>query len=183
MLSVEKQQKFTVKLQEDIMDLLCQSLKEVFTSYVRYHNFDLNLIFNFSYGGQLLDTDYSSLMNGFSSPGSNAHPDNIARWQNPGDITDVPRLTVDNNDDNATSTRFLFDNNYLRLKSLTFGYNLPSDYLSKIGLSNVRFFVQADNVFTFQSHKGIDPEQAFNGVTNRRSPQYRTISTGVTVSF
>jgi TonB-linked SusC/RagA family outer membrane protein len=154
-----------------------------FSSYVKYHNFDLNLIFNYSVGGQLLDTDYSSLMNGFSSPGSNAHPDNITRWQNPGDITDVPRLTVDNNDDNSTSTRFLFDNDYLRLKSLTFGYNLPSDYLKKIGLDNVRFFVQADNVFTFQSHKGIDPEQAFNGVTNRRSPQYRTISTGVTVSF
>ena len=154
-----------------------------FTSYLKYGNFDLNLIFNFSVGGQLLDTDYSSLLNGFSSPGSNAHPDNLDRWQNPGDITNVPRLTVDNNDDNSLSTRFLYDNDYLRLKSLTFGYNLPSDALKRIGLDNVRFFVQADNVLTFQSHKGIDPEQSFNGTTARRSPQYRTISSGIVLSF
>ncbi|WP_026704148.1 SusC/RagA family TonB-linked outer membrane protein [Flavobacterium soli] len=154
-----------------------------FTSNMRYKNFDLNLIFNFSVGGQILDTDYSSLMNGFSSPGGNAHPDNLDRWQNPGDITNVPRLVIGNNNDAATSTRFLFDNDYLRLKSLTLGYNLPSDMVKSIGFSNVRFFVQADNVVTFQSHKGIDPEQSFAGTTARRSPQFRTVSTGVTLSF
>ncbi|MFY0483416.1 SusC/RagA family TonB-linked outer membrane protein [Flavobacterium sp. PLA-1-15] len=154
-----------------------------FTSNVRYKNFDLNLIFNFSVGGQILDTDYSSLMNGFGSPGGNAHPDNLNRWQNPGDITDVPRLVAGNNNDNARSTRFLFDNDYLRLKSLTLGYNLPSDMVNNIGFSNVRFFVQADNVVTFQSHKGIDPEQSFGGTTAFRSPQFRTVSTGVTLSF
>lgn len=154
-----------------------------FSSNMRYKNFDLNLIFNFSVGGQILDTDYSSLMNGFSSPGGNAHPDNINRWQNPGDITDVPRLTTGNNSDNATSTRFLYDNDYLRLKSLTFGYNLPSDMLKTIGFDNIRLFIQADNVLTFQSHEGIDPEQSFGGTTARRSPQYRTFSSGVTLSF
>lgn len=154
-----------------------------FTSNMRYKNFDLNLIFNFSVGGQILDTDYSSLMNGFSSPGSNAHPDNLNRWQNPGDITDVPRLVTGNNNDAAQSTKFLFDNDYLRLKSLTLGYNLPADMVKNVGFSNVRFFVQADNVVTFQSHKGIDPEQSFGGTTARRSPQFRTVSTGVTLSF
>lgn len=154
-----------------------------FTSNMRYKNFDLNLIFNFSVGGQILDTDYSSLMNGFGSPGSNAHPDNLNRWQNPGDITDVPRLVTGNNNDNARSTRFLFDNDYLRLKSLTLGYNLPGDMVKTVGFSNVRFFVQADNVVTFQSHKGIDPEQSFGGTTAFRSPQFRTVSTGVTLSF
>lgn len=154
-----------------------------FTSNMRYKNFDLNLIFNFSVGGQILDTDYSSLMNGFGSPGGNAHPDNSNRWQNPGDITDVPRLVAGNNNDNARSTRFLFDNDYLRLKSLTLGYNLPADMVKTAGFSNVRFFVQADNVVTFQSHKGIDPEQSFGGTTARRSPQFRTVSTGVTLSF
>ncbi|RYY00768.1 TonB-dependent receptor [bacterium] len=154
-----------------------------FTSNMKYKNFDLNLIFNFSVGGQILDSDYSSLMNGFSSGGSNAHPDNLNRWQNPGDITDVPRLIIGNNNDNQTSTRFLYDNDYLRLKSLTLGYNLPSDMVKTIGFTNVRFFVQADNVVTFQSHKGIDPEQSFAGTTGRRSPQFRTVSSGVTLSF
>jgi TonB-linked SusC/RagA family outer membrane protein len=154
-----------------------------FTSNFKYKNFDLNLIFNFSVGGQILDTDYSSLMNGFSSPGEAAHPDNLDRWQNPGDISRIPRLTSGQNNDNGTSTRFLFDNDYMRLKSLTFGYNLQSDALKTVGLNNVRLFVQADNVFTLQSHPGIDPEQAFNGVTGRRSPQFRTVSSGITLSF
>ncbi|KIX21970.1 hypothetical protein SY27_04630 [Flavobacterium sp. 316] len=154
-----------------------------FSSYLKYRQFDLNLIFNFSVGAQILDTDYSGITNSFSRPGANAHPDVFDRWQNPGDVTDYPRLTIDNNDSNARSTRYLFDNDYLRLKSLTLGYSLPSELLSRTGIDNVRLFIQADNVLTFQSHKGIDPEQSFDGTTNRRSPQYRTFTTGVKVSF
>ncbi|AUP78802.1 SusC/RagA family TonB-linked outer membrane protein [Flavivirga eckloniae] len=154
-----------------------------FTSFVRYKQFDLNVLFNFSFGSYLLDNDYAALINPFESPGGSAHPDNFSAWKNPGDISDFPLLLASNNDHSARSTRFLFKNDYVRLKSLTFGYNLPQSTIDRVGLSKLRFFLQADNIFTWQSHKGIDPEQAFNGVSNNRSPLSKTITSGILLEF
>ena len=154
-----------------------------FTNYIKYKQFDLSILVNFSFGGTLLDTDYSGLISQFSNPGSAHHVDIRNRWQKPGDITDYPLLLAGNNSHASRSTRFLFDNDYVRLKSLTFGYNLPSSLTDRIGLSSFRLFVQADNIFTWQSHKGIDPEQAFNGLTNNRSPLSKTITTGAIIQF
>ncbi|PKQ43500.1 SusC/RagA family TonB-linked outer membrane protein [Confluentibacter flavum] len=154
-----------------------------FSNYIRYKQFDLNILANFSFGGTLLDTDYSGLINQGQYAGTPTHVDTKNRWQQPGDITDYPLLLTDNNDHASRSTRFLFDNDYVRLKSLTFGYNIPELATSKMGFSSVRLFVQADNILTFQSHKGIDPEQAFNGLTSNRSPLSRTITTGAILQF
>lgn len=154
-----------------------------FTNTVRYKQFDLSILSNFSFGGYLLDTDYSGLINQFQNPGSNHHIDTVNRWQNPGDITDYPLLTTANNSHNQRSSKFLFKNDYIRLKSLTLGYNLPASVLDGIGVSQFRIFLQADNILTWQSHKGIEPEQAFNGVTNNRSPLSKTITTGAILKF
>ncbi|ULC60226.1 TonB-dependent receptor [Flaviramulus sp. BrNp1-15] len=154
-----------------------------FTSFMKYKQFDLNVLVNFSFGGTLLDTDYSGLINQFQNPGVGHHTDTQNRWQQPGDISDYPLLLTGNNNHASRSTRFLFDNDYVRLKSLTFGYNLPSSITEKIGLSSFRLFIQADNILTWQSHKGIDPEQAFNGLTSNRSPLSKTITTGAIVQF
>jgi TonB-linked SusC/RagA family outer membrane protein len=154
-----------------------------FTTSLQYKNFDLNILANFSFGGQLLDTDYSGLINGFASAGRGVHPDVVNRWQQPGDITDYPLLLASNNDSSSRSSRFLFDNDYIRLKSLTFGYTLPKSVMEKIGFSSIRVFVQADNILTWQSHKGIEPEQSFAGTTARRSPLSKTITTGAILKF
>ena len=154
-----------------------------FTSFVRYKQFDLNVLFNFSFGAYLLDTDYSTLINPFKNPGGSVHPDNFNAWKSPGDITNFPLLLASNNDHASRSTRFLFKNDYIRLKSLTFGYNLPQSLIERAGLSKLRLFLQADNIFTWQTHDGIDPEQAFNGITNNRSPLSKTITSGIILEF
>lgn len=63
------------------------------------------------------------------------------------------------------------------------GYNLPKNASKDIGVSNIRFFLQGDNLLTWQSHKGLDPEQSFAGTTNNRSYNLRTFSFGVKVDF
>lgn len=72
------------------------------------------------------------------------------------DITNVPVNIMANNQNNALSSRFLFKNDFIRLKSLTFGYNVKEDLLETMGVSSMRVFLQGDNVWTWQSHKGID---------------------------
>ncbi|WP_299124912.1 TonB-dependent receptor [uncultured Winogradskyella sp.] len=154
-----------------------------FNTNLRYKQFDLSALFNFSLGGYLLDTDYSGLVNNFDAVGASAHPDNFNAWSQPGDITDFPRLTTSNNNFNSQSTRWLFKNDYVRLKSLTVGYNLPQVALEDIGLSSVRVYFQGDNLLTWQTHGGIDPEQAFNGLTANRSPLQRTFTFGTLIEF
>ena len=147
-----------------------------FTNFFKYKNIDLNILFNFSYGSYVYDSTYASLMSGFKSAGRAAHQDLESRWQQPGDITDVPLFLASNNDFNSQSTRFLFKNDYIRLKALNFGYNLPQSLIEKAKLSKLRLFLQADNLWTYQSHKGIDPEQDFGGGTNSRSYNQRVVS-------
>lgn len=154
-----------------------------FNTSLRYKDFDFSVLFNFSFGAYIYDSDYSGLIANMSSIGSSAHPDNLNAWSQPGDITDFPRLTIANNSFNNRSTRFLFKNDFVRMKNISFGYNLPTDVLSKVGLSKLRLYILGENMFTWQSHKGIDPEQSFNGLTANRSPLQKTLTIGTQIEF
>jgi TonB-linked SusC/RagA family outer membrane protein len=155
-----------------------------FTNYLRVGNFDMNILMNFSFGGYIYDSQYAALMGSLETPGGNsASPDLAKRWTKPGDVTDVPLLLADNNDFNAQSTRFLFRNDYVRLRALNIGYNLPKSLTDRAQLSNMRVFFQGDNLLTFASHKGLDPEQSLAGTTNNRSFNQRIVSLGLNLTF
>ena len=152
-----------------------------FSSFFKYKCFDLNLLFNYSLGSYIFNTDYAQLLNTFRFAGSSAHPDNLNAWQQPGDTSDVPLLLASNNSNGSASTRFLEKNDWLRLRALTFGYNLPSGTID--GISKLRLFFQADNLFTWATLDDTEPEQAFNGTTNNRSPLSKTLSGGLIIEF
>ncbi|WP_422090555.1 SusC/RagA family TonB-linked outer membrane protein [Tenacibaculum ovolyticum] len=153
------------------------------TTDLKYKNFDFNMLFNFSIGSQVYDSSYAGLMDGFSRPGYTASTDIAGRWQKPGDVTDIPLLLNSQNDFNGTSTRFLFDNDYVRLKAITLGYTIPKDIVKRTALQSVRLYVRGDNLFTFQSHEGLDPEQNIAGTTDSRSSLLKTFSVGLNVQF
>jgi TonB-linked SusC/RagA family outer membrane protein len=154
-----------------------------FSNYLKLKNFDVNLLFNYSFGGKILDGTYQGLMGSLSSVGRQLTTDIENRWQKPGDIADVPKLTISNNDYNQRSSKFLFKNNYIRLRALSAGYNMPESLLSIAKIKSCRFYLQADNIFTWQSHKGIDPEQNFAGTTDDRSNALKTWSLGIQLGF
>ena len=76
-----------------------------------------------------------------------------------------------------------FKNDYIRLKALTLGYSLPASTVERFGMSGLRIFFQGDNLLTFQSHKGIDPEQSLAGTTNNRSYNQKIFSFGINLDF
>lgn len=153
-----------------------------FSNYFKYKSFDLNFLFNFSFGAYILDSQYANLLVA-DSPGSQISADIDNRWQKPGDISDIPLLLSTQNDFSSTSTRWLFKNDYVRLKAVTLGYNIPEKFVRQLGISNFRLYVQADNIWTWQSHKGIDPEQSFAGTVNNRSYNLKTVSFGFKLGF
>ncbi len=89
----------------------------------------------------------------------------LDRWKKPGDITDIPRHGVYTEFD----SRLLEDASFLRLKNLMLGYSLPDDLLKKTGfIRGLRFYAQAQNLFTFTKFSGLDPE----GTSNLYAAQY-----------
>ena len=162
-----------------------QSLPEIiggFNANIEYKNFDFSMLLNFSLGGYVYDSSYASLMGGFENI-RQGHVDLNNRWQAAGDVTDVPLVLNSQNDFNSTSSRFLFENDYLRVKNLTLGYTLNAVDLTKFGISSVRVFAQATNPFTFHSHFGIDPEQNLSGTTSSRSYQLKTYTIGLNIDL
>ncbi|GGK68182.1 SusC/RagA family TonB-linked outer membrane protein [Rufibacter glacialis] len=156
-----------------------------FSNNLRYKGFDFNLLFAYSFGGKILNTDYSGLMGGGSSAGTNWNADILDRWQKEGDITDVPRLgTGQSLNANARSSRFLTDASYVRMRNITLGYTLPSAVQERMRMKGLRVFVQGDNLWTWSKGlDGMDPEQSLDGITSNSFPTMKTYSIGVRASF
>lgn len=146
---------------------------------ITYKNFDLSGLLTFKIGGKILDTDYTSILHNGNSGGRAWGVEMLDRWTPDNRYTDVPALSTTTNNWTSISSRFLYSGTYARLKNLSIGYTLPTDYFEKIGLKKFRIYVQGENLLTFYKHKGMDPEQALDGTTYFRYPAMRTITFGL----
>lgn len=82
-----------------------------------------------------------------------------SRWEEPGDIATHPKLAMNGNKaSNKTSSRYLEDGSYLRIKNVTLAYNASQKVADAIGAKNLKVFVSGDNLFTFTKFSGMDPE-------------------------
>lgn len=152
------------------------------TANINYKNFDFSTLLYFSFGSYQYDSQYASLMSGMER-NDQGHPDLANRWQQPGDVTDVPLLLNTSNDFNATSTRFLYKNDWGRVKSISLGYTFDDEVNTRLKTQSIRVFLQGDNLFTLSSKDGIDPEQTLSGLTGSRSYQLKTISLGLNIKI
>jgi TonB-linked SusC/RagA family outer membrane protein len=109
------------------------------------------------------------------------------RWQNPGDITDEPKVVANTTGYNASrpSTRFLFDGDYVRLKDIVLGYSLPSAWERKIGFSDISLYVRGTNLWTWVKDKGLlyDPEVRADGYTRLTTPPVKSVVFGLNLKF
>lgn len=114
---------------------------------------------------------------------------NNVRIANPN--TNMPRAGRDiYYDNNRTSSRYVEDASYLRIKNITFGYTVPTKWLRKYSLESVRAYVNVQNLYTFTDYSGYDPEVGLSphsdnvfGLDYGRYPSPRTITFGLNVSF
>lgn len=158
-----------------------------FNANVSYKGFSLASQFSFSWGNYLYDTEARFLQgDGALTPRSQTTL-NLNRWQNPGDVTDVPyfRWGGNNNSNAANMTRWLFDGSFVRLRNLTLAYDLPKGILSKANISSVRAYVRGTNLLTFVKDDRLyhDPEAQVNGLISSPIPNLKTISFGLDFGF
>jgi TonB-linked SusC/RagA family outer membrane protein len=161
-----------------------------FTNRISYKGFDLSIFFQFMYGNKTLNFTNTTLVNTGANIQNNQSEAALRRWKKEGDITDVPRYVLGNTHNNFHSSRFLEDGSYLRLKNLSFGYNLPTRWVSKAKLGSVRVFVSGTNFWTLTAYSGADPEvSTLDGSTSAQGidfftlPQVKTYLMGLTVKF
>jgi len=114
----------------------------------------------------------------------------MERWQQPGDISDIPKIQYSFRPQNAvgtSSTRFLFDGDYIRLKDLVIGYRLPGSLTSRLNLTGVSVFARGTNMFTYafdeELRKGFDPETQTDGYTGLETPPIKSIVFGINLNF
>ncbi len=161
-------------------------VRGAFRLSAKVKNFDITAQFLYSLGGYAYDYAYATLMHNRVVANNNWHTDIFDRWQEPGDITDVPKLSsnYDNTLVNSTSTRFLTSSNFLALNNIKINYNVPNTFAKKIGLSNVNIWVSGDNLFLLTTRDGFNPSTSETGSSDmyRYSP-LSTYTAGVRVKF
>ena len=118
---------------------------------------------------------------------ANYQTEAMSRWTGEGTSNDYPRLT--NNDTNGNfgkmSDFYLEEGDYLRIKLVQFGYSLPTNVVSQIGASKVRFYLTGENLFTLTKYTGYDPEIGGGvfGIDKGIYPQARTFMFGANLQF
>lgn len=158
-----------------------------FGTQLNAYGFDLSLQFNFSTGAKIYGNNlrYDCHTGGsFYEAWTQYVYDN--RWQKPGDITTVPALQTDGSSADKASSRFLMDGDYLKFRSLSLGYTLPSNIVKKAGMSKVRVFMDAENLYTWtaKNYIGMDPAGVgANGSQWWNYPQARSFLFGIQVGF
>lgn len=159
------------------------------TNTLRYKNIDAMIFFQYSYGNDQLNWNRFFQEHG-GTRNTNFLGSQLDRWQQPGDITMVPRMTNANYAANLRPSRFVEDGSYLRLKNVSIGYTLPSTWINRLGMSSARIYVSGQNLLTFTNYSGMDPEvnatastATTQGVDFYAMPQPRVYMGGFNITF
>lgn len=162
-----------------------------FNNTFRYKSFDLNVLLTYQVGGY---TYYGTNAGLHDQRFWNNTTDVLNRWTAPGQITSIPRLVASDNVSNGSTLPIsanVFKNDFIKVKSLNFGYALPKALLNKVGISNLRFYVTGYNLLFITKYPGSDPEVSSNGagsntaqgIDRNAAANQRTFTAGFTAKF
>lgn len=135
-----------------------------FTNNLVYKNWSLNVFMQWSYGNKILNANRIV----FESTGGyalnyNQFASYADRWTPSNPTNDIPRARFNLKGDVGSSnprpsSRVIEDGSFIRLKTISLGYNLPGSLIRKAGINAVRLYASAQNLFTWTKYTGIDPE-------------------------
>jgi hypothetical protein len=127
-----------------------------------------------------IDGDNSNVSNVDNSYISNASSNpTLPRWSG-----------NDLNGNNRMSDRWIEDGSYLRIQNISLSYTMPQKWMKSIGVSNIKLYANAQNVYTFTKYSGLDPEigsynqrAGLSNVDMGRYPSPRVFTFGANISF
>ncbi|WP_324670735.1 TonB-dependent receptor [Hymenobacter sp. GOD-10R] len=162
-----------------------------------YSNFDLNILLDGSQGGEIYRSQELPLALGRWL--ENGSKQSLDRWRSesdPGNGKFHRAGTTNLSSDIASSTRYLYDASFLRIRNITLGYTLPTVLSEKIHVQRLRLYATGQNIYTFTKAGGFRNPQANgattngatdnptnSGVDNGTYPISRNISMGLNLTF
>ncbi len=166
------------------------------TNSFSYRNFELDIFFNYALGSHMMNSTRATLLT-YTQEANNLSAEMMNLWQVPGQKTDIPKLRNSSiigaydYTTSITSSRFLENNSYLRLKTLTLAYRFPQLWLKRLKLcQQLRVYITATNLLTLTRYSGLDPEvSAFgssatsSGYDNSTMPSSRSLQFGLSATF
>jgi TonB-linked SusC/RagA family outer membrane protein len=157
---------------------------------LRFKSFELNALFTYQMGNWLYYGTQAGLRD---QRFWNNEVGVLNRWQKAGDVTEFPRAVFGDNVSNGSSFPLdinVFKGDFIKLRTLTLGYNFPKNMLDKIKISNARFYVSGNNLLILTAYPGPDPEVSSNGngttnfgIDRNTVANQRTITVGINVGF
>lgn len=133
---------------------------------VRFLNFDVNVQVQYSGGNYVYNGTQAGLRD---QRFWNNHTDVLNRWQKEGDVTNIPRVVLNDNISNGSSfpiSENVEKGDFLRIRNIALGYTLPTSLFGKVGITNLRIYGSVNNAFIFTDYSGTDPEVSTNGNSN-----------------
>ena len=154
-------------------------------NYVRYKQFSLTVFANYTYGHMISNKAYQDYLYYSSKTATRTIKDGLNFWTPENTNTDVPRPNQFGRSlralQSGTSSFMVQKGDFIRIRNISFAYDVPSALLSKAKINSLRAYVQAVEPFLFTKYKGVDPEI---GVGQYDAyPRYRTFLFGVQLSF
>ena len=160
-----------------------------------YKGFDFNFLFSFVYGNTIYDDPAKNQIGAWDKIAQRTEINDA--WTSQNHSNTVPALGLYGTDfyPIRNSSRFLYNGSYLRLRSLSFGYNFNAELCKKMHVDRFRIYVVGSNLLTFTKYPGWDPEVLRNVNPNSQqgnvsfagpslqTPQTRTFSIGLSLGF
>ncbi len=152
---------------------------------VSWKGFNLSAFVEFKQGNKVLIIENRYINADGNVTSMNQTTSALNYWQNPGDtgVNPKPIAGQSSNSYNTSSTRWLEDGSYTRIKDLTLSYTLPQNISNKMGLGNSKVFVSAMNLYTFHDVNFWDPERGVDGMGFGIYPMTKSIIGGLEISF
>ena len=157
------------------------------TLNMAYKGLDFSMFIQGSQGNDVLNMKMYDLESGTGY--LNAPAGFLERsWQGEGTSDRFHRISENQGLNQSVSDYFVEDGSYLRIKNLQLGYSIPSKIVRKVGLSQFRVYLSAQNLLTLTKYSGLDPEMGSsspltNGIDSGYYPQARVFSLGVNLKF
>jgi hypothetical protein len=160
-----------------------------FTNTFNYKGFELNIFFQWSYGNDIYNGNRDIFESGRLTYQNYNHFTSFDNRWSPDNQTGIFPVARGDLDGNYASTRCVEDGSFLRLKTLSFGYNFNAKLLKKLGIGRLRVYVAGNNLVTWTKYTGYDPEVSSisssltPGFDYSTYPRATTGSIGVNASF
>ncbi len=160
------------------------TFKGGFGAVVSYKGFALSQDWVYKADVWRFSNDLSLLEDPSSYINNNSPTSLLNAWNQVGQITSVPRLNGQYDiSDYGKTDRYIFDASYLRLRSVSLSYTFDRDQLKRLPFTSVQLYIQGQNLITFTSYPGYDPESGYTGIEISRYPSVKTYTLGLDLKF